>query len=100
MPTRAAIKNSNKIEWIPQAIIKKSVSYFQKHLGLKFTEDSDNLDYFQGTRPLQIGHYLYVLRHYRGFPDNTIGIYLPNDLTDTREITKTIQMIAEKLHLP
>ena len=90
MLTRTAHKNPNKIEWVPQAIIQKPVSYFEKRLGLKFTEDSDNLDYFQGTSPAKVGRHCYVLRHYRGFPSNSTGIYLPNDLTDIKEITKTI----------
>jgi len=100
MATRTAAKNSKKIEWIPQAIIRKPVTYFQKHLGLKFSEDFDNLDYFLGTSPMPIGDQFYVLRHYRGFPADSMGVYLPNDLIEAREITKTIELIAEKLHLP
>jgi hypothetical protein len=82
MVLKPPLKKSDKIEWIPQAIIRKPVSYFQKRLGLKFVEDSDNLDYFEGTLPARIGNRSFVLRHYRGFPSDVVGIYLPHDLTD------------------
>jgi|HubBroStandDraft_1064217.scaffolds.fasta_scaffold372132_2 hypothetical protein len=100
MAPKTALKKSEKIEWIPQAIIRKPVSYFQKRLGLKFIEDSDNLDYFEGTLPARIGSRSFVLRHYRGFPSDVVGIYLPHDLTDESEIAKMVKKITERLSLP
>ena len=100
MSSRSAIKSLPPVEWIPHAIIKKPVSYFEKKLGLKFVADCDNLDYFEGTLPARIGNRTYVLRHYRGFPPDAIGIYLPHDLTDPDEISRIIKRVTERLALP
>lgn len=100
MPPRTAIKNPARMEWVPQAIIRKSVAHLSESHGLKFIEDSDNLDYFEGTAPSVIGNSLYVLRHYRGFPADAIGIYLPQSITDEKEIRQLIAQICEKLKLP
>jgi|SRR5271166_2097024 len=100
MAAKTALKKSEKIEWIPQAIIRKPVAFFQKRLGLKFIEDSDNLDFFEGTLPARIGNRSFVLRRYRGFPSDVVGIYLPHDLTDGAAISKMIHKITERLNLP
>jgi hypothetical protein len=100
MSSRTATKEFGKIEWVPHAIIGKPVSYFEKRLGLKFIEDYDNLDYFEGTLPTRIGTRSYVLRHYRGFPSDAVGVYLPYDLTDETEICRLVDRIVVKLEVP
>ena len=100
MAVKNQLKKFDKVEWIPQAIIRKPVSWFQKRLGLKFFEDSDNLDYFEGTLPTRVGNCSFVLRHYRGFPPDVTGIYLPRGVTDAIEIAKLIKKVMEKLSLP
>lgn len=95
-------KEFREIEWIPQAIIDRPVSYFEKVFGLEFTRGSDDLDdYEEATFILEGLNGLPVaLMHYRGYPPNTTTVYLPFGFHDVARILQVIGLIAKELQLP
>jgi len=63
-------------EWIPQATVKKPMTYFQQ-MGIDFTKANDDLDCFSGSPILRADGESCVLRHYRGHEKGTVTIYFP-----------------------
>lgn len=87
------------LEWIPQAIINRPVSYFENQLGFKFNLGSDDLDEYQEAI-FSLDGLPVALMHYRGYPDNTTTVYLPFDFRDVARILQVIGALAKELALP
>ncbi len=87
------------IEWIPQAIISRPVSYFERHFGYQFVQGSDDLDDYEEATFLLNGLPV-ALMHYRGYPKDTTTVYLPFGLRDVAQILQVIGAIAKALALP
>lgn len=87
-----------KTDLIPQAIIQKPISYFERQ-GIRFVHDYDNLDAFEGAAFLLDG-LRFALMHHKGYPDNTTTVYLSRDFgEDVSKITASIRDILNALHL-
>jgi hypothetical protein len=88
-----------KQEFVPQAIVATDVDYFAERFGATVVQDSDNLDGYIG-----VGYLLdalpFTVMHYRGHPDGTATIYLPQDISDVDKITAIIGQIASAFDLP
>jgi len=93
------LKDLDKIELVPQAIIKKPVSYFQDTLGIKFVELHDDLDVYDGAALSLNGKLPIALKHYRGHPPDTTTIYLSRELRNNGEISRIVQRIIKELKL-
>ena len=87
------------IEWIPQAIINRPVSYFENHFGFRFAAGSDDLDEYQEVI-LSLDGLPVALMHYRGYPEDTTTVYLPFGFRDVARILQVIGAIAKELALP
>ena len=85
---------------IPQAIIRKPISYFAKQ-GFDLVHDNDALDVFEGSAFLLDGSLRFALMHHRGEPDNETTVYLTRDFgDDMSKITSSIRRILIALELP
>jgi|SRR5580658_6454147 hypothetical protein len=87
------------ITWVPQATVRQPTSYFEEHNGIHFTEGYDELDIFDGSEPLRVDGNQFVLRHYRGFPDNETAIYLLFEVSKKSQIAKVLEAIIKQLNL-
>jgi len=94
------IRDLGKRDLIPQAIIRRPLSYFEKQ-GLRgFVHDYDALDYFRGAAFLLDDDVPFALMHHRGCPDNETTVYLTRDFSeDIKKITTSIRHILAALHL-
>ena len=90
----------DSIEWVPQAILNVPVNYFVRQRGLLFYEGADELDVYEGANLQLSDGQPYVLRHYRGYPADTVAIYLPFEVQDIDEISASIQAIIAYWRLP
>ena len=88
------------IELVPQAIIKRPISYFDGRFGIHVVSDHDDLDTYQGAALLLNRQLRFALRHYRGYPSDTTTIYLSRELSDLNEITGIVEKILRELELP
>jgi hypothetical protein len=88
---------SKDSELVPQAIIGRPVSFFERRR-MKFVEGHDDLDSYQATA-LSLNGQLVALIHYRGHQQDTVTVYLPqaNDLAAT---SATIARLIDELDLP
>jgi hypothetical protein len=87
-----------RTDFIPHAIIRKPISYFENK-GFSFVRDADNLDVYEGAAFLLDG-LLFALKHYPGYPENTTTVYLTRDLgEDVPKITASIRAILRALDL-
>jgi hypothetical protein len=94
------ISELSDIDLVPQATIKKPISYFDGRFGIRVINDHDDLDTFQGAALSLNGELRFALRHYRGYPPDTTTIYLSRELSDLAEITRTVAKILRELELP
>jgi predicted enzyme related to lactoylglutathione lyase len=88
-----------QIEWIPQAIIKRPISYFENQFGFKFDRGSDDLDEYEEAI-FSLDGLPIALMHYRGYPPETTTVYLPFGFHDIARILQVIGAIAKELELP
>ncbi|MBF6560208.1 MAG: hypothetical protein IVW56_07965 [Candidatus Binataceae bacterium] len=88
----------NQIDLIPQAVIKKPISFFEKQ-GIGFVHDNDTLDVFDGAAFL-LDDLRFALMHHAGYPADTTTVYLPRDFgEDVEKITASIRVILSALQL-
>ncbi len=87
------------IELVPQAIVARPISYFEKSLGISFVKDRDDLDEFEGAALLINDKLHLALKHYPGYPADTTTIYLPYEINDLAQITEIIRLVADELHI-
>jgi hypothetical protein len=85
--------------FVPQAVLGKPPSYFEREKGITFTQAWDGLDYYKaallvGSTPTPI-----VLKQYRGNDPNHTTIYLNPDITDLTKITAIIADVVSGLAL-
>jgi hypothetical protein len=95
-----ALKGLRDIDLIPQAVIAKPVSFFEKHLGLHFIDDCDDLDYYRGAAMCLDDKLRFALMHHRGDPPDTTTLYLPREINDVAEISKAIRAIIDEMKVP
>jgi len=90
----------DKVEWVPQAILNVPLDYFTAKCGLLFFEGQDDLDVYEGANLQMPDGHPYALRHYRGYPADTVTIYLPFEVQDVDEISTLVRTIIAFWHLP
>jgi len=79
------------IELVPQAIVARPISYFEKSLGIRFIKNRDDLDEFDGAALLINDKLHLALKHYPG--------YLPYEINELAQITEVIRFVADELHI-
>src|ERR1700719_872170 len=94
------IKELGNIDLIPQAIIKKPISYFDGRFGIHVVDDHDDFDTYQGAALSLNGELRFALKHYAGYPPGTTTIYLSREFEDVAEITRIVAKIIRELQLP
>jgi len=86
-------------EFIPQAVIDRPVSFFERMRKMEFIEGHDDLDTYQATALMLNGHQLVALMHYRGHPENTVTVYLPRS-SPAEAIPEIVNHLVRELDLP
>ena len=94
------LKDFAGIHLVPQAIIRKPISYFHDSFGIEVTSDHDDLDEFEGAFLTFNGDWPFALRHYRGHPTDTTTVYLLGRYEDVRTISAMVMQILKELELP
>jgi hypothetical protein len=89
-----------KEDMIPHAIIGKSPSSLAEYLKIKLIISRDGLDEFEGAALSINRGPRFALKHYRGYPAETTTIYLPHYIQRLDQISSTIMLIADALHIP
>jgi hypothetical protein len=92
-------KDLEKLDLVPHAVIRKPLSYFRDVLGIRFIQAQDDLDEYEGAALSLDGGQPLALRHYRGYPADTMAVYLPFELHSTDEISRIIGRLIEELRL-
>jgi len=87
------------VDFIPQAIFGRPVSYFVKTMNIPFADNQDDFDHYQGAAFILNERVPFALKHYNGHPPDTITVYLPSDLQEIGLITETILMLMRELKL-
>ena len=81
---------------IPQAIFWRPLNYFT----MVFREGEDGLDLYKG-QSFTIGNDLrFDLRAYRGHPEFTVTLYLPEGVDDENEISEAIDRVIKEMVIP
>jgi hypothetical protein len=81
---------------IPQAIIWRSLKYFT----VTIRDGEDGLDKFKAAS-FAIGNDIrFDLRVYRGHPELTVTLYLPEDVSDQKRVTEIIDTVIREMVIP
>ena len=81
---------------VPQAIFWRPLRYFT----MCIREGEDDLDLFEAAS-FTIGNEIkFDLRVYRGHPELTVTLYLPDTVSDERIIAETIDMVIRGMVIP
>jgi hypothetical protein len=86
-------------ELIPHAIINESFENLSRRFHFTVEEDTDDLDHYVGTG-LIVDNNPVALKHYRGYPENTITVYFSALEMNIERITKLIRIVLKNLDLP
>ncbi len=88
------------IDFIPQAILRASVTYLAARLGQQPVHACDDLDEFEGFSFFSTFIKSAVaVRHYAGHPDGTASVYLPYEIREVDRITSMIRALTEEFGL-
>jgi len=81
---------------VPQAIFWRPLRYFTMYI----RQGEDGLDLFEGAS-FTIGNEIkFDLRVYRGHPELTVTLYLPDSVSDERLIGDTIDLVIRGMLIP
>jgi hypothetical protein len=94
------LKDAAGADLVPQAIIRKPISYFHDVLRIELTSDHDDLDEYEGALLSFHRAWTFALKHYMEHPGGTTTVYLPREFESVEKISRTIQRILEELKLP
>ena len=94
------IKELGGLELIPQAIIRKPISFFDGRFGIRVINDRDELDVYQGAALSLNDELKFALRHYAGYPPDTTTIYLSREFRDVQHIKGIVEKILRELEIP
>jgi hypothetical protein len=89
----------NKLDLVPQAILRKPLSYFENQLHTKVVHGEDDLDVFEGVALSLNDKLPFALKYYPGYPKNTTTIYLSAEVSDVQEISEIVRVIVRELEL-
>lgn len=84
------------IEFVPQAIVDRPISYFAEKLNVEITRGHDDFDEYEAAA-VQVGDFIVELKHYAGYPPNTTTIYLPYEIEGLARVTLLIDVVADEL---
>jgi hypothetical protein len=85
-----------RIDFVPQAVIKKPVAYFVAEMRVPFVRGHDDLDEYEGAA-FSLNGLPFAIRHYKGHPADVVTIYLPSRFEDVGEITAILSTIIDEL---
>jgi hypothetical protein len=87
--------------YIVQAVLGKSIEFFEKEKGIRFASACDGLDYYKAAllsidsaRQIPI-----VLKQYRGGTPNSVCLYFPPAVKDVDVITTLVVKVVSDLGL-
>jgi hypothetical protein len=87
------------VDFMPQAIVHRSVGYFSVVLGFKFERDTDDLDDYESAFFKLDEQFPFALVHYRGNPMDTITIYFGR-ATKREDVWSIVSRIVDNFKLP
>jgi hypothetical protein len=93
-------RDIESVNWVPQATLDVPIEYLEEKNGIHFVEGRDDLDSFVRTGVLEVNGQEFLLFRHRGLPSNRLEIWLPSEISDTREITRLVGAIMQKLQVP
>jgi len=83
-------------EVVPHAIFWRPLKYFT----MIIRESEDGLDLFQAAS-FAIGNEIkFDLRFYRGHPELTVTLYLPEEVADEKHISEIIDIVIREMFIP
>jgi len=90
-------EHPGEIDFVPQAVIGRPRSYFEKSLHIHFSAGNDDFDRYEEATFLLNDDLPFVLRHYAGHPANTTTLYLPRTYQEIDQITSIVRRIIHEL---
>jgi hypothetical protein len=81
---------------VPHAIFWRPLCYFT----MVIRDSEDDLDLYQGASFVIGNEIKFDLRVYRGHPEVTVTLYLPDGIDDERRITETIDIVIRAMFIP
>lgn len=88
-----------KVDLVEQAVVAVPVKYFSETKGVKFENDCDDLDFYEGAFFILDDNTPFALIHYRGNPENSIAIYLDRQLMGY-DLRRIVENILEAFGIP
>jgi hypothetical protein len=90
---------ADDFQWVPQATLNLPIDFFRSKWGIKFHQETDELDRFEGSGLMNAKGTAFVLRYYPGYPEGTVTVYLPFELTPL-EVLRSIEAVLNQLEVP
>ncbi len=89
--------------YIPQAIIAEDITVIAQRMGLILehkTDEMDAVDGFRGAAVVLDGDITFLIKHYAGFQEGTVQLYLPASISDVEDITEMISYVMSQTRMP
>lgn len=87
-------------EFVPQAVINRTLEYFERELGVRFEEDADDLDTYKVAGLRMDDRVPVALIQYKGHPADEVTLYMAHDPERLSEVADFLPILLEELHLP
>jgi hypothetical protein len=89
---------TDDFQWVPQVTLNLPIAHWSNR-GIKFHKETDELDRFEGSGLMNAKGTAFVLRYYPGYPEGTVTVYLPFELTPP-EVLRSIEAVLNQLEVP
>lgn len=87
------------VDFEPQAVLRRPVTYFSDRLGYKFEKDADDLDDYESAFFKLDNSFPFALVHYQGNPEDTTTIYFGRGMGQDA-VAVFVSQILHDLDLP
>jgi len=86
-------------DYVPQAIISRSIFECAGLLKAKIVHGQDDLDEYEGAVFLLNRKLPFSMKHYKAHPNKTTTVYLPYEVRDVAVISEIIALIMHDIGL-
>lgn len=87
-------------EFVPQAVVKRPLEYFERGFGVRFADDADDLDSYKVAGLRFDDRVPLALIQYSGHPEDEVTLYMTHDPDRFEEAARLLPALLEALRLP
>jgi hypothetical protein len=95
MVKQVSFNDLGSVDFIPQVIVRRPVTYFSDRLGFKFEQATDDFDDYESAFFMFDDRLPFALVHYKGNPEDTTTIYFGREVKREEVVAVALSILRE-----